>query len=340
MKTTTVFLVQLPNQLGDIVRQAAEVAFHGVKFIPASSIAEAARHAEQGRQLVVLGACDEEDLNAAAAMVDQAELPRWAVVNLGPSSSELVESVPLSECNPHLLSWVFRLLVQQHELLRENLALSGDLKTVARRFSHDLRSPLNCIHITCELMKELATQNELSVTPQIEVVQSSLFETFGVIDRFSYVLKASTEPAIPSAISMGEVVNRVLAHLVDAIEQSGAVMERPAQWPVVNGTAPWLEEIWKNLITNALRHGFPATPILLGWGKGEETWRFWVENQGAPLPASVQSQLFRRFEHLHTRPTSGLGLALVQRLVALQGGQCGYERCKGDSSLFYFTLPL
>jgi signal transduction histidine kinase len=340
MKNTTVFLVQLAEPMCSLSQKAAAAVFPQAEFILANTAAEAAQTAVQGRQLLVLGDANEAEINAAAQIMDGEDLPRWAVVAIGGNSSDLVESILPAECNTQLLGRVFRASVLQHELLRENLGLRGDLKTIARRFSHDLRSPLNCIHITCELMKELSASNGSSLKPQIEVVQDALSETFEIIDCFSYVLKATTEPIPATVLSMDTVVNRVLSQLADEIHQARLTIEHPASWPQVRGSLPWLEEIWRNLILNAIQHSLPVAPIQLGWSDKHGAWRFWVENQGAPVPANLQTQFFRRFEQLHARSTSGLGLTMVQRLVALQGGHCGYEQVKAGSSVFYFTLPL
>lgn len=340
MKNTSVFLIQLSDKLHNVAKQAAEAVFPQVTFISANTVAEAKKSTAQGRQLMVLGEVAEADVNAAAQATDGEDLPRWAVVTFGRSSTVLAESLlPYSECNTQLLGRVFRSVVLQHELLRENLGLRGDLKTVAHRFSHDLRSPLNCIHITTELMKELSAKNDPQLLAQIQVIQNSIVESFKIIDRFSYVLNASTEPIPPVPISMDGVVSRVLAKLEEEMHPTAIAIQTPPNWPVVEGVAQWLERIWMDLILNASQHGRPSKPIKLGWSQHDVAWRFWVENQGTPVPADFQAKLFNRFEQLHTHSISGLGLAMVQRLVALQGGQCGYERPDPELSVFYFTLP-
>jgi len=340
MKTTSVFLVQLPEAVGAVAKQAASRAFSDLQFVQANTVADAAQNAVTGLQLMVLGDVPEADVSTAAQMTDAADLPRWAVVALGSASYDLVESVPIPNCQADLLERAFRASVMQHELMRENLKLQGDLKSVARRFSHDLRSPLNCAHITCELMKELSSTQSPSLLPQIEVMQNSLSETFEIIERFSTILKATAEPIPATVFSMDAVVSRVLEQLEDKIQQTGVTIKVSSDWPTVTGVAPWLETIWRNLLLNAMVHGLPAKPIQLGWSQTDDAWRFWVENLGAPIPPKIQNQLFRPFEQLHMRSSTGLGLTLVERLATLQGGRCGYERSGAETSLFYFTLPV
>jgi len=54
---------------------------------------------------------------------------------------------------------------------------------------------------------------------------------------------------------------------------------------------------------------------------------------------AIEPGLFRPFDQLHLLRAPGLGLSIVQRLVSLQGGRCGYERLNDGSNRFYFTLP-
>jgi signal transduction histidine kinase len=267
------------------------------------------------------------------------DFPRWAVVVLGRASSDLVEAVPPEDWNEALLARVFRSAVQQHELLRETLQLRGDLKTVARRVSHDQRTLLGCINTTCELLKELPADNSGSVKTLTGIIRDSLGELCLLIDRVNFVLKASSDAIPPAPVAMGPIVDNALQHLEQEITQSGKTVARAATWPDAYGVGPWLEVVWWNLVNNALKHGVAGAPIQVGWTAQGDVNRFWVSNRGTAVPESQRGRLFQRFDQLHLQPTAGLGLSLVHRLVSLQGGECGYERTAEGSSVFFFTLP-
>jgi histidine kinase/DNA gyrase B/HSP90-like ATPase len=66
---------------------------------------------------------------------------------------------------------------------------------------------------------------------------------------------------------------------------------------------------------------------------------FSVANRGAEIEPAIQATFFRPFDQLHLLRAPGLGLSFVQRLVALQGGRCRYERLEDGLSAFRFTLP-
>ena len=219
-------------------------------------------------------------------------------------------------------------------LLRENLRLRGDLKTVATRISHDLRTPLGSISLTCERLKQQRTAE-----PFFEPLLGSMQEASRLLGRISFVLKASANPESKRPLHMGEAVASALQQLDHRIFLRKASITQPSEWPEIYGVRGWLEAVWWNLIANSLQHGRTAPRIELGWRKSPRAFRFWAEDNGGGVSREAREQLFQPFHTLHKLDsTRGLGLSIVQRLVELQGGTCGYQPVPGGAS-FYFTLP-
>ncbi|MDB6165727.1 MAG: hypothetical protein JWQ83_867 [Lacunisphaera sp.] len=337
MKSTVIYLVRLPELNRETALRAAREAFPGAQFVLARSVAEAGALPEHGRQLLVLGGSDEAEVSHAALMLDRNDQPRWAVVCLGRGPSDLVETVPPEEWNAPLLIRVFRAALLQHDLLRENLQLRGDLKTISRRVTHDIRTPLGCIHTICELLKDLPAGNAAALQETTDAIRSSTTEISLLIDRVSLLLKASVDPLPGTIVAMGAVLDHVLDELRPELDAAGKSIRQPTRWPEVDGVAPWLEAIWWNLIRNALTHGARSGSIQLGWNRDGADLRFWVASQGT-VPTGFEPRLLRRFSVLHQNPSAGLGLSLVERLVTLQGGRCGYETTDDSRAVFYFTL--
>ena len=337
MNSTMIYFVRLPEPNREIALLAAREVFPGAQFVTARSVAEAAALPGRGRQLLVLGGTDEAEVSHAALLLDTAELPRWAVVSLGSGPSDLVETVPPADWNVPLLVRVFRAALLQHDLLRENLQLRGDLKTISRRITHDIRTPLGCIHTICELLTNLPPGNPAALQETTDAIRSSSTEISLLIDRMSLLLKASVDPLPGNIVPMGALVNQVLDQLRPELEAAGRGIRQPTRWPEVDGVAPWLEVIWWNLIRNALMHGARSGSIQLGWNRDGADLRFWVASQGT-VPAAFEPRLLRRFNVLHQNPSAGLGLSLVERLVTLQGGRCGYETTDDSRAVFYFTV--
>jgi K+-sensing histidine kinase KdpD len=229
-------------------------------------------------------------------------------------------------------------LATQEELLRENGRLRGDLLTIVRRISHDLRTPLGGIITTSEMLKETLAENNPSSASLVTPILDSADGMSKLIERVNFVLKASATSYSKERVKMGETVFNALQRLESRILKSGALVAEPASWPEVNGVAPWLETVWWNLLANALQHGNPSR-IELGWRKDKNTFRFWMSDDGGGVPPGKIVKLFQPFHSLHEPDApQGLGLSIMQRLVELQDGDCGYEPAPGGGC-FYFTLP-
>ena len=223
----------------------------------------------------------------------------------------------------------------REELLRENARLRGDLLTVARRISHDLRTLLGGILTTSEVLKETLADNNQSSAPLVAPIFHSAEGLAKLIERVSFVLKASVNPVAKEPVKMGDVVFRALQSLESKILKKNIIVAEPASWPEVSGVAVWLEVVWWNLLANAVQHG--KSRIEIGWSREKGGWRFWICDDGGGVPAEKLDKLFQPFDSLHgPDSTQGLGLSIVQRLVELQGGVCGYEPA---DRRFYFTLP-
>jgi signal transduction histidine kinase len=222
-----------------------------------------------------------------------------------------------------------------------NARLRGDLLTIASRFSHDLRTPLNYIFTAGEAMKEILAEKEPAAAGMADSLLSSAEEMNQLIKRMSFVLRASANPPPKTRLAMAGPVSFALQRLESRILKNQATVKEPTAWPEVEGVSAWLEMIWWNLLTNALTHGGEKSRIELGWHEHEGHSRFWITDNGPGVSPERQKNLFKSFDSLHeTEDFAGLGLAIVDRLVELQGGQCGHESPAAGGSLFYFELPV
>ncbi len=230
--------------------------------------------------------------------------------------------------------------VRQDQLLHENARLRGDLFTVAIRVSHDLRTPLGGIVNTGELLKEILIEKEPAAAALADSLFTSVDEMSKLIGQIRVITKATADPKPKERVNMAEIVSGVLQRLESRILKKSAKVTEPGSWPEVNGVADWLEFIWWNLVANALQHAGEKPQIELNWRQEKDGFRFQVCDSGGDIPAEVRAKLFQPFDTLH-KPDSGfgLGLACVQRLVDLQGGNCGYEPNSKGGSCFFFTLP-
>jgi signal transduction histidine kinase len=140
---------------------------------------------------------------------------------------------------------------------------------------------------------------------------------------------------------MRAIVAETLERFTDLLAATGAEILVPDSWPRAVGHAPWIEEIWSNYISNAIKYGGISPRVELGGDQTGDMIRFWVRDNGAGLTVEQQARLFTEFTRLHTQRIQGhgLGLSIVRRIAEKLGGQTGVESEVGRGSLFYFTLP-
>ncbi len=339
MRIIRVSLVDLPEFVVETARTAAHEVFPGAEIVEITADELMRREAGPGLELLVLAESLSVSLTPIIQAVDEAGLPRWAAIILGGTLSELADTVPPEEWQHRPLARAFRSALLQHELLCENLRLRGDLRTVARRFSHDLITPVGCINTSACVLRIMPPEETQSVAAIIQNIEDSSTEISRLIERVSFVLRASADPGVPVEFEMGEVVAAVLKELQPDIRKAGAVLLLPSSWPRTRGVPKSLQVIWWNLLSNALKYGGSSVRIQLAW-RSEDGWlRFSVSDNGAGVLPAMRLGLFRPFDQLHVGHTAGLGLAIVQRLIALQGGRCGYENMPEGGAGFYFFLP-
>jgi signal transduction histidine kinase len=145
-------------------------------------------------------------------------------------------------------------------------------------------------------------------------------------------------------VDMAEVVVEAQHRVVDMVEETKAVVVEPDVWPVAMGYAPWVEEVWVNYLSNALKYGGRPPRVELGaQEQADGMLLFWVRDNGPGLGLDDQAQLFAPFKKLdQTRAQGhGLGLSIVRRIIQKLGGEVGVESggIEGQGCTFYFTLP-
>ena len=105
-----------------------------------------------------------------------------------------------------------------------------------------------------------------------------------------------------------------------------------------------LAQVFANLIGNALKYRCPETPLEVRVSADREGsfWRFAVRDNGIGIEPEYFDRIFVIFQRLHTKdayPGTGIGLAVVQKIVERHGGAVWVESRPGEGSTFYFTMP-
>ncbi len=250
----------------------------------------------------------------------------------------------LTRVNTHLsLRHLQQQLTQtNNELQRQVLELDAYAHTVA----HDLKSPIGILIGYADFLNTGLENVAPDITHNIlSALLRSAYKINEIVEELLLLATIRQQKQIPAQpLDMWAIVNNAQARLEATTQGIGPLaeisLEKPETWPVCLGHAPWVEEVWINYLSNALKYG-EGKPITIGSDIQGEMARFWVRDQGPGLTAEEQSKLFAPFERLkQTRAQGhGLGLSIVRRIVETLAGSVGVESSPGAGCLFYFTLP-
>lgn len=226
----------------------------------------------------------------------------------------------------------------------EHKALLDELDAFAHTAAHDLRNPLATLSGRLELAElALAKADAAAAGRHLAAARSSAGRLQGIIDELLVLSGVRREAVVPAALEMSAIVEEAVERLESLLQRQEAVVRRPEQWPVAFGHAPWVVEIWANLISNAAIHGGAKPQIALGGQPSADrrTVRFWVQDGGPGLDEAVRQKVFVPFTQIATarHGSHGLGLSIVRRIAEKLGGRVGVESTPGSGALFWFELP-
>jgi signal transduction histidine kinase len=139
---------------------------------------------------------------------------------------------------------------------------------------------------------------------------------------------------------MGSVVNQALRQLAALQAGTAAEVRLPEGWPRAMGYAPWVGEVWVNLLSNAFKYGGSPPRVEVGAVAEGGHVRFFVRDNGEPLSQEDSARVFVAFTRLQRERAEGhgLGLTTVQRIVARLGGTVGVKPGPAGGNEFWFTL--
>ncbi len=236
-------------------------------------------------------------------------------------------------------------LIRSEHRLREDATLleerNVELDAYAHTVAHDLKNPLSVIIAAAEMVREedtLTPRRRLELLEDVEATARHMDEIVDDLLTLSEVRKVDA-PSEP--VRMAKVVENVRDRLSVMIRKYDAQLVVPREWPTPLGYAPWVEEVWANFVSNALKYGGRPPRVELGANReAGGRIRFWVKDNGPGVPEDIRSRLFLPFQRLGAAREGGhgLGLSIVQQIMTKLGGQVGVESREGGGSTFYFIL--
>lgn len=227
----------------------------------------------------------------------------------------------------------------------EKKALLDELDAFAHTVAHDLKNPISVLMMRTEMLRSMwPAMDDGMKLKQVTELETNARRLNNIVDELLVLAGVGRQNVQPKPIEMEAVVQDALGRIENLVQKSGAQVERPAQWPVAKGHAPWVTEIWANYLSNAIKYGGQPPLVRLGAevGPARKGVRFWVEDNGAGLTPEQQAQLFKTFSRVtETRVQGhGLGLSIVRRISEKLEGDAGVTSEVGKGSRFWFELPV
>lgn len=230
---------------------------------------------------------------------------------------------------------------KQAALLRRVAEINEELTHFAYVVSHDLKAPLRGIKLIAEwLCADYGDRLGGDAKEQLDLLQSRVGRMHNLIDG---VLQYSRVGRIKEDIVPIDL-NELIPGIIDGIAPPAhiRVIVQPGL-PVIECERTRIIQVFQNLLGNAIKFmDKPAGEVKVACVQDGEFWRFSVADNGPGIEAKYFDRIFRLFQTLSPRDefeSSGVGLAVVKKIVEMYGGRVWIESEMGRGSTFSFTVP-
>jgi signal transduction histidine kinase len=229
---------------------------------------------------------------------------------------------------------------QSAELAQQNSELDAYAHTVA----HDLKHPLTALLGQTALLQGAASAlSEQQRSGLLQSIHSSAEKMNNIINALLMLASVRrTDNIATELLDIKTIAASAVNTLSSFASEHNANIRFSEYWPKAMGFSPWLEHVWVNYISNAIKYGGEAPAVVLGANElPNGQIRYWVKDSGPGIALEKQTALFAQFNRLDTKKADGhgLGLSIVARIVQRLGGETGYEAPPDGGSLFWFSLP-
>jgi PAS domain S-box-containing protein len=212
-----------------------------------------------------------------------------------------------------------------------------ELDAFAYAASHDLRAPLRGIANLAQWIEE-DLQDSLSddTREMLALMRSRMHRMESLIEGILQYSRAGRAHERPVSVNVGQLVRET----VDLLSPESAVVSVQVDLPVILAEPTPLQQVFQNLIGNAIKHGGADVQIEIEATDAGAFWEFSVSDNGPGIAPEYHDRIWGIFQTLESRDRvegTGIGLSLVKKLVETQGGEVGLTSSVGAGARFFFT---
>lgn len=218
-----------------------------------------------------------------------------------------------------------------------------ELESFSYSISHDLRSPLRALNGYAKILEEDYGESlDNDAKRMLGAISSNAQKMGRLIDDLLEFARMGKNQVKKTSIHMADVVNNVIEDIKYATSCQTDFVINPLPDAYADNTL--INQVWVNLISNAIKYsGKKSQPrVEIGFYRAQGEIVFYVKDNGAGFDMTFANKLFGVFQRLHSADDfegTGIGLAIIHRVVTRHGGRVWAEGKIGEGATFYFTLP-
>jgi two-component system sensor histidine kinase/response regulator len=226
----------------------------------------------------------------------------------------------------------------------ELAAANGELEAFNYSVSHDLRVPLRLIKSYSEmLVEEHAAGLDEEAGRLLASIRSHALKMDGLINALITLSQVGRQELHISLLDMEQLARAAFEELAATL-QDREVRFTVHPLPQAGGDLPLIRQVLSNLLRNALKFTRNRKIAEIEMGGRAEDFEivYFVKDNGAGFDTQFSDRLFRAFQRLHSQKEfegTGIGLSIVQRIIARHGGRVWAEGRPDEEATFYFSLP-
>ena len=259
---------------------------------------------------------------------------------------EVATQLAVAIGNARLYQRVQRLNAELEQRVRERTsaleAANKELESFSYSVSHDLRAPLRAVDgYALMLAEDYGDRLDDEGRRLLKVVRASAERMGQLIDDLLRFSQIGRRPLALATLDMRALAGEVVA---EATQLNPLASIELGALPEVTGDRALLRQVWANLVGNAIKYSARAASprVEISGHSNERESIYTVRDNGAGFDMRYYEKLFNVFQRLHGEdefPGTGVGLAIVQRVVARHGGRVWGEGAIGKGASFHFALP-
>ncbi len=232
---------------------------------------------------------------------------------------------------------------EREKLIRELTDKNSELERFTYTVSHDLKSPLITIAgFLGYLEKDAASGDMNRLRSDIQRIQNAVDKMDRLLNELLELSRIGRLMNPPAEVSFEDITREALGNVHGQLEARGVAVELAPNLPAVYGDRQRLVEVLQNLIDNAIKFmGDQPNPCIEIGRRDEENGNpiFFVKDNGIGIAPEYTQRIFGLFDKLDSKTEgTGIGLAIVKRIVEFHGGRIWVESEVGKGSTFCFTL--